>query len=58
MMARYSRKKATQIIIRLPHPMLAIRPATPVDSAKVSRLSSTKLELEVNAFHIVLPDYD
>ena len=58
LMARYSRKKATQIMTRLPHPMLARRPAMPVDSTKVSRLSNTKLELEVNALHIRLLDYD
>ena len=57
-MARYIRKNATPIMARLPHPIWVKKPATPVDSANLSRLSDTKSEPAVNRFHIRLLDDD
>ncbi len=47
-----------QIMAMLPGPMLEIRPAMPVDSTKVRRLSHTKPVPEVSRVPIALLDHD
>ncbi len=56
--ARYMRKQATPSMTTLPHPIEEKKPAIPVDSANLSRLSDTKSEPAVRKLHIRLPDDD